>query len=126
MAAVPAATAEMVNAAFDEPAAIATDAGTVATAALLLASATVAPPDGAAALSVTVPCSLPPAATLGVLSDTAEIVIPGLVGDVEELPHWTVLRRPITAAGSATSGGMRPMMYLMPAEVSTTVPRALP
>jgi hypothetical protein len=125
MAAVPGATAEMVNVAVDAPAAIATDAGTVATAALLLASVTVAPVDGAA-LSVTVPCSLPPAATLGVLSDTAEIAVPELVGDVEEPPHCAALRRPITAAGSATSDGMRLMMYLMPAEVSTTVPRALP
>jgi hypothetical protein len=116
----------MVKAAVDEPAEIATDAGTVATAGLLLASVMVAPPVGAAALSVTVPCSLPPAATLGALRDTAEIAVVGVVGDVEEPPHCAALRRPITAAGNATDGGMRPMMYLMPAEVSTMVPRALP
>ena len=84
MAAVPGATAEMVNAAVDEPPAIATDAGTVATAALLLASVTVAPRTAPRRISVTVPCSLPPTATLGVLSDTEEIAVPELVGDVED------------------------------------------
>jgi hypothetical protein len=48
------------------PAATVTFAGTVATAVLLLESVTTAPPDGAGALSVTVPCDeLPPVTVVG-------------------------------------------------------------
>ena len=42
------------------PAGTVTEAGTVAAAVLLLASATTAPPDGAAAFNVTVPVLVPP------------------------------------------------------------------
>lgn len=110
MAAVPGATAETVNDVLDDPAATVTDAGTVATAALLLVSVTVAPPAAAAALSVTVPCSLPPAARLGALNETPAMAVVGFEGDVEEPPHCAVLRRPITTAESATNRGRRPMM----------------
>ena len=50
-------------------AATVTDAGTVATALLLLVRVTTAPPVGAAADSVTVPCELTPPST--VVGDTA-------------------------------------------------------
>src|SRR3954469_9025558 len=114
MLAVPGATAATVKFALDEPAAIVTDAGTVATAALLLASATVAPADGAAALSVTVPCSLPPAARVGVLRETDEIAVE-LVGDVEDPPHCAALRSAAIAAMSLIDEGMHPTMCVMPA-----------
>ena len=46
------------------PAATVTLAGTPASAVLLLASATTAPPEGAALVSVTLPCEVPPPVTL--------------------------------------------------------------
>jgi len=124
MAAVPGASAAIVKVVLDDPAATVTDPGTVATAVLLLVSATVAPPVGAAALSVTVPCSLPPAARLGALNETADMPVVVVDGDVEEPPHCTVLRSAATAAAHVIEGGTRQVMYLMPAEASTTVPRA--
>ena len=61
-----------VKVALVDPAAMVTLAGTVATAVLLLESATTAPPEGAAALSFTVPCELLPPATLVGLSVSVE------------------------------------------------------
>lgn len=63
-----------------------TGVGTVATAVLLLDSDTVAPPDGAAAVKLTVPSPRLPAATLVALSvtpDTAADVPVGLVDEPE-------------------------------------------
>ena len=60
------------NVALVLPAATVTLAGTVATAVLLLASVTTAPPVGAAALSVAVPCDEFPPTTVEGLSDSAE------------------------------------------------------
>ena len=54
------------------PAATVTLAGTVATAVLLLDSATIAPPDGAALVRITVPCEVPPPVTLAGFTDTAD------------------------------------------------------
>src|SRR5258708_38420015 len=73
--------------AVEAPAATVIDAGTVATAGLLLESAIVAPPDAAAAVSVTVPCTVAPATTLVALNVMAETV--GIVvGAVDEFePH---------------------------------------
>jgi len=85
--AAPAATAVTVNGALVDPAGIAIELCTVATAALLLASATVAPPAGAPEVSVTVPCVVDPAARVDVSSVTLAIgpfVAP--VGD-PELEH---------------------------------------
>jgi hypothetical protein len=87
IAAVPADTAVMVNVALDDPAGTVSVAGTVATAALLLTSATLAPEDGAAALSVTVPWPLAPAVTLAALNETDDSAEVGEVGDVLEPPH---------------------------------------
>jgi hypothetical protein len=59
-----------VNVALELPAATTTEAGTEATPALLLDSATVIPPDGAAAASDTVPTAVPPAITEAGLAET--------------------------------------------------------
>src|SRR5688500_20270300 len=56
------------------PAVTVTLAGTVATFALPLASVTEAPPDGAGALRVTVPCAEPPPVTAVGLSASEESV----------------------------------------------------
>jgi hypothetical protein len=61
---------------------------TVATAGLLLDSDILAPPVGAAAVRVTVPCTLLPAATLVALNetpDTATALVVGPVGEGEPL-----------------------------------------
>jgi hypothetical protein len=70
MVTVPAEIVVTVNTALDEPAATVTTVGTVAMAVLLLDSETLAPPVGAAADSVTVPCTVVPAAVLAALSAT--------------------------------------------------------
>lgn len=62
----------IVNVALVLPAASVTLAGTVATPVLLLESVTTAPPDGAAALSVAVPCDEVPPTTFVGLTDSAE------------------------------------------------------
>ena len=62
------------------PAATLTLAGTVAAAVLLLESVTTAPPEGAAPVSVTVPCEELPPVTLAGLSASVESVT-GAGGD---------------------------------------------
>lgn len=87
--AVPAATAVIVNVALDEPAGIVTGVCTVATAGLLLDSPILAPPVDAAAVRLTVPCPLLPAATLVAFkatADTAAVVVVGAAGEPEP-PH---------------------------------------
>ena len=84
--AVPLPTAVTVNGALEEPAAIVTGVCTVATAVLLLANATFAPPAGAAAASVTVPWVADPATTVDVLSVTLAMVallFAGIVGEAD-------------------------------------------
>jgi hypothetical protein len=83
--AVPLAMAVTVNGALMEPAAIAIGVCTVATAGLLLARATFAPPAGAAAARVTAPWVVDPATTVDALSVTLATVAPPLVGVVGEL-----------------------------------------
>jgi hypothetical protein len=81
--AVPAERAVTVNVALDEPAWTVTGVCTVATAGLLLDSEILDPP-AAAAVRVTVPCPVPPAAMLvafNVTLATAEVV--GTVGEPE-------------------------------------------
>jgi len=87
--AVPAPTAVTVNAALVDPAATAIELCTVATAGLLLVSATFAPLAGAAAVRVTVPWVVEPAARVDVLSvtlTTADPPVVGALGD-PELEH---------------------------------------
>jgi hypothetical protein len=75
------------------PAATVTLAGTVAADVLLLESVTTAPPDGAAPVSVTVPCDVFPPVTLVGLSDSAERVgadaAPAFTVSVVENPRWS-------------------------------------
>lgn len=82
--AVPGAMAVTMNVALEEPAAIVTGVGTVATEVLLLDSDTVAPPDGAAAVRLTVPSPRLPAATLVALNVTPETAADVPVGLVDE------------------------------------------
>ena len=85
--AVPADTPVTVNVALDAPATIATVAGTVATAGLLLDSEMITPAAGAAVVIVTVPCPLAPADTVVAASATADTPVV-VVGEVElEPPH---------------------------------------
>lgn len=87
MVAVPIATPVTVNEALDAPAAIATVAGTVTTAGLLLDSEMLTPAAGAAVVIVTVPCPLAPADTVVAASTTADTPVV-VVGEVElEPPH---------------------------------------
>ncbi len=123
IAAVPGATAVIVKVALDDPAGTVSVAGTVATAALLLVSATLAPVDGAAALNVTVPCPLAPAATLAALSVTDDSAVVGEVGDVDEPPHCIEASRPLTAIRSVIKERDCLLTCFMPDEVSTSVPR---
>jgi hypothetical protein len=84
--AVPAATAATVNVTLDEPAWIVTGVCTVAAAGLLLDSEITAPPGDAAAVRLTVPWPVLPAATLvafSVILDTAADVVVGTAGEPE-------------------------------------------
>ena len=79
------------------PAAIVTLPGTFAAVVLLLASVTMLPPDGAAAVRVTVPCEVPPPVTVVGLSDR-----PASVG-VLAAPGVTVSTAPQVVLRSAHS-----------------------
>jgi hypothetical protein len=86
---VPAATAATLKVTLDEPPGMVTEACTVATAGLLLDSEMLDPGAGAAAVRLTVPCALPPAARLVALSaipDTPPVAVLGAVGDADP-PH---------------------------------------
>jgi hypothetical protein len=74
------------------PAATITLEGTVATAVLLLESETTAPPDGAAPVSVTVPCDVFPPTTLVGLNERAESVGPLVPGVTVRTAPQVVLR----------------------------------
>lgn len=87
--AVPAATPATVNVTLVAPAWTVTGVCTVATAGLLLDSETLAPPVDAAAVRLTVPWPLLPAATLvafSVTPDTADVAVVGTAGEPEP-PH---------------------------------------
>jgi hypothetical protein len=83
-----------------------TFAGTVAADVLLLVSDTTALPVGAAALSVTVPCTDVPATTDAGLSDTlasAAVVVVGVPGVLSfEQPLWTTIASTIAAPTTFT------------------------
>jgi hypothetical protein len=69
--------------AVDEPPATMTDVSTVATDGLLLESVTAKPPAGATPLSVTVPKSVLPTATVAPVRVMVETVVVGAVGELE-------------------------------------------
>ncbi|HEV3485118.1 MAG TPA: hypothetical protein VG106_06905, partial [Vicinamibacterales bacterium] len=71
------AVVEMVKLAPLLPAGTVTLAGTVATPGLLLESDTITPPDGAAVVSVTVPCEELPPTTVDGFNDNDESARPG-------------------------------------------------
>jgi hypothetical protein len=75
----------------------------LATAVLLLVNERFKPPVGAAADSVTVPCTLPPAAMLLAFSATAVMPVEVDVAAVDEPPHWTVVKMRTAVATSAAS-----------------------
>lgn len=82
------AVVETLKVALVLPALTVTLDGTVATAALLLESETTAPPDGAAAVNVAVPCDGFPPTTLEGLSEIAEsagALVPAVT--VNTAPH---------------------------------------
>ena len=87
MTAVPGATAATANVALDDPAGIVSVAGTLATAALLLASEGSCLPPAPRPTRVTVPCTLPPAAMLLALSATAVMPVDVDVAAVDDPPH---------------------------------------
>jgi hypothetical protein len=103
----PGATALTLMPVLEAPAGTVIGVCTVATAVLLLESVTATPPDGAAALSVTVPCTVPPAPTEEALSDTLAIapVDDGLDGDFE--PHAVIPRPSVNAPASKTTRSSR-------------------
>ena len=101
---VPVARAVMVNAALDEPAGIVTGVCTVATPGLLLDSEILAPPVDAAAVRLTVPWPLLPAAMVVAFSVTLDTaVVPGAVGELEP-PHRIMATAATTVVASAKNG----------------------
>ena len=106
--AVPTATPTTEKVVLDEPAGIVMGVCTVATAVLLLASATAVPPVDAAAVRVTVPWLLLPTATLAALSVTPDmaIVFEG-AADEPEPPHCTKATAATTVAASVMNGVAR-------------------
>ena len=100
--AVPAETPVTANVALDAPAATSTGVCTVATAGLLVDSAMLEPPAGAAALRLTVACPVPPAGTVAVLSvtlDTVGVPVDGAAGESEPQPTVpTIVRIAASAA----------------------------
>jgi hypothetical protein len=98
----PPATAVMVKVPVVAPAATVTDAGTVATLVLLLASVTVAPADD---VNVTVPCDVAPGTTLVGLSTTLPTLAAGVDGGAGDgllllLLHLTVASRTIVSSAA--------------------------
>ena len=107
--AVPAVTAAKVNVTLDEPAWIVTGVCTVAAAGLLLDSEMLAPPVDAAAVRLTVPWPLLPAATLvafSVIPDTAGVAVVGTTGEPEP-PQSIMAIAATTVAASVTNGVAR-------------------
>jgi hypothetical protein len=98
----PTLVVDTVNGALGAPAAMATLAGTVATAVLLLVRFTVAPPDGALPDSVAVPCTEVPPTTLDPASEMDASVTAVGVG-FGLLPPHRVLARPAVAIAAAIS-----------------------
>lgn len=134
---------DTVNVALVEPAGTVTLAGTVATNVLLLDSATVAPPEGAAAANVTVPVDVFPPVTLVGLNDsddrlavlppeavtcriTVRVIPPWAAEIAEDWSNWLVLVDAVNVAlvapaGTVTLGGTVATAVLLLVR-STTAP----
>jgi len=111
--AVPAETPVTANVALDAPAATSTGVCTIATAGLLVDSAMLEPPAGAAAVRLTVACPVPPAGTVAVLSvtlDTVGVPVDGAEGESE--PQLIVLTVTRIIAASAAYGVAQPLVRM--------------
>jgi len=93
---------DTVKVALELPAATVTLVGTVATAMLLLASATTTPPADAIALRVTVPLEVLPAATLAGVRSTEESVGAGIRVRLEDWVTPPDVAEIATAVDTAT------------------------
>jgi hypothetical protein len=127
MVAVPAVTAPTVNVALEAPAWIVTDVCTVATVGLLLDSATLAPAVGAAAVRLTVPCPLLPAARSVAFSatlDTASVVVVGPVDESDPL-HRIMATVATAAVTNVTNGVARRLILKRPLAGEHSAPSAM-
>ena len=107
MTAVPGVIAASVNEALDEPAWMVMGVCTVAIEGLLLDNEILAPPVGAAAVRLTVPCPLLPAARLVAFSATPETAGVVVVAPVGAPLHRTMATVATASVASATSGVVR-------------------
>jgi hypothetical protein len=108
IALVPVDTAVTTNGAIETPPGMTSEAGTVATAGLALASVTVAPAAGAVPVSVTTPPTVVPDALVegvSAMPDTARIVVGPVPGD--EGLHRVVMSAAAPRAMSATEAVLR-------------------
>jgi hypothetical protein len=115
--AVPAVIAASANEALDEPAWMVTGVCTVAIEGLLLDNETLAPPVGAAAVRLTVPCPLLPAARLVAFSatlETAGVVVVVVVAPVGEPLHRIMATVATAIVASAASGVVRGLILKEP------------
>jgi hypothetical protein len=114
MIAVPAVIAASVNEALDEPAWMVTGVCTVAIEGLLLDKEILAPPVGAAAVRLTVPCPLLPAGRLVAFSATPETAGVVVVAPVGEPLHRIMATVATASVASATSGVVRRLILKGP------------
>jgi hypothetical protein len=120
--AVPVATAATLNVALDEPAGIMRAVWTVATAGALLVIEMLAPLVDAA-VRLTVPCPLPPTATLVMLRATPDrLAVVGAVGDEPHPATRTVAIPSVTNLASRTARRVTFMSQRYPGASHRAVP----